>query len=250
MFSSSSPPSDRLALFSSPMLSSVLHDIEPVPSAIAIGDALEPASERVAVPLESLVEASIQGCVYDLALVVFALYSQKYVCAKVKTRQWFVFEGHHWSFSEIGPYHDISTHMVKIYEDALKREKEKDREDPVRIGALSRLVSKLKNVNFKEMLMKECTYMFYQAGFCTKLDRARSLLCFKNGVLDVTQRVFRAGRPDDHLSLYIDSDYPGHDTGRRIQEFVAFRDDIIAKRITDTARNSQSRIITPAPTSF
>lgn len=235
----SSPQSESVVLFSSPVLASVMHNAE---SPVVV-EAPEPT-------LASLVEASIQGCVYDLALVVCSLYRDKYVCAKVKTRQWFVFEGHRWSFSEIGPYHDISTNMVKIYEDALAKEKEKQPADPVRTGALTRLVSKLKNVHFKETLMKECTYIFYQPGFCAKLDRARSLLCFKNGVLDVTQRVFRAGLPDDHLSLYIDSDYPGLDAGRRIQDFVAFRDDIVSKRMTDISRNSQARITAPPPTAF
>ena len=234
-----SPQSESVVLFSSPVLTSATHITDPS----VLPEAPEPT-------LASLVDASIHGCVYDLALVVRSLYRHKYVCAKVKTRQWFVFEGHRWSFSEIGPYHDISTNVVKIYEEALTKEKERQPVDPVRMGALTRLVSKLKNVHFKETLMKECTYIFYQPGFCAKLDRARSLLCFKNGVLDVTQRVFRAGLPDDHLSLYIDSDYPGLDAGRRIQDFVAFRDDIVSKRMTDISRNSQARITAPPPTAF
>lgn len=192
-------------------------------------------------PLLPLLEAAITGCVYDLAVVVHELYKDKYVCAKVKTRQWFVFSGHHWSYSEIGPYHDISTHLVKVFEKLLNEEKINypDRPNPVRIGALQALISKLKNVHFKETLIKECSYIFYQPGFCAKLDRTQGLVCFTNGVLDINERIFRDGRIDDMLSLYIDAAYPASDTPRRIHEFIAFRNEILSKRTADNSRTSR-----------
>jgi len=173
----------------------------------------------------TLLETSLNGCVYDLANVVHAFYHNKYVCAKVKTRYWFMFNGVNWIFSEIGPYHDISTHLVKVYENFLQESKNTPREVEI-----SRLILKLKNVHFKENLLKECLYKFYKTDFLSKLDRNKNLVCFRNGVLDISERTFREGRPDDYISLYIDMDYSNTDLTRRLHEFMEFRDDILMKR--------------------
>jgi hypothetical protein len=138
-----------------------------------------------------------------------------------------MYDGRRWTYSEIGPYHDISTHLVSIYENLLPKD---PMTDPIRHGAIQRLIAKLKNVHFKEALMKECLYMFYQPTFLAKLDRNMDLVCFRNGVLDLSDRIFRGGSSDDNISLFIDCDYPTLDASRRITEFIAFREDMIVKR--------------------
>jgi len=212
--------------------------------------------------LAELIEKSLSGYVYDLALVAHNLYRSKFVCAKLKNRQWYTFDGMRWACTEIGPYHDVSTDMVQIYQglldadERLLQEKEREREKELadvstngkehelhikllgqdidslkkRVAKIEAVISKLKNVNFKESLCKESMYMFYDAEFLGKLDTNRHLICFKNGVLDLRSKEFRPGRKEDYLSLYVDDVYMGDSFQSKMQKFMTFRENIILKR--------------------
>jgi len=97
---------------------------------------------------------------------------------------------------------------------------------------LEAVISKLKNVNFKESLCKESMYMFYDPEFLGKLDKDRHLVCFKNGVLDLRTKEFRDGRKEDYLSLYVDDTYiqSGEAFQLKMQRFMTFRENVILKR--------------------
>jgi len=201
--------------------------------------------------LSELIEKSLSGYVYDLALVVHNLYKQKFVCAKLKNRQWYTFDGTRWACTEIGPYHDVSTNMVSVYQSLLDadvkelEQKEKVKEVAIEqskllnneiealkkhITKIEAVISKLKNVNFKESLCKESMYMFYDPEFLGRLDTDRHLICFKNGVLDLRSKEFRPGRKEDYLSLYVDDVYMGDAFQTKMQKFMTFRENIILKR--------------------
>lgn len=201
-------------------------------------------------PLQELIEKSLSGYVYDLAIVVHRLYKSKFVCAKLKGRQWYTFDGLKWSCTEIGPYHDVSTHMVTIYQNMLDSDMKElevlgnDTQSMTKsevttmetlkkhIVRLEAVISKLKNVNFKESLCKESMYMFYDPEFLGKLDKDRHLVCFKNGVLDLRTKEFREGRKEDYLSLYVDDTYiqSGEAFQMKMQRFMTFRENVILKR--------------------
>jgi hypothetical protein len=76
-----------------------------------------------------------------------------------------------------------------------------------RLTRIDTLIGKLKNVNYKEALCKECMYMFYDPTFLKALDKNNGLVCFKNGVYEIETNTFRPGRQDDRLSLVIDEDF-------------------------------------------
>jgi hypothetical protein len=202
-------------------------------------------------PLQELIEKSLSGYVYDLAIVVHRLYKSKFVCAKLKGRQWYTFDGLKWSCTEIGPYHDVSTHMVTIYQNMLDSDMKElevrsnndtqsmTKSEVAEMDALKKhivrleaVISKLKNVNFKESLCKESMYMFYDPEFLGKLDKDRHLVCFKNGVLDLRTKEFREGRKEDYLSLYVDDNYiqSGEAFQMKMQRFMTFRENVILKR--------------------
>ena len=57
--------------------------------------------------------------------------------------------------------------------------------------------------------MKEAKELFYDPDlkFLDLLDSDPYLLCFKNGVLDIKEKRFRPGRPDDYLEKFTNIDY-------------------------------------------
>jgi hypothetical protein len=206
--------------------------------------------------LTELIDKSLSGLVYDIAAIVHHLYKNKYVCAKIKSRQWFVYDGLKWCYTEIGPYHDLSTDVVAIYERRLAAEAEKaagfetagdtaplNKEQAneweickKRVGRFEHIISKLKNVAFKESVCREAMYLFYNPEFLGKLDKERHLVCFRNGVLDMRSKEFRGGRLMDYQSLYIDDDYMSPVTAAetgfqiKVEKFMTFREGVIAKR--------------------
>jgi phage/plasmid-associated DNA primase len=75
--------------------------------------------------------------------------------------------------------------------------------------------------------MREVREQFYDKDFVETIDTKPYLLCFKNGVIDFNQKVFRRGQPDDNLSKTTKIDYIHLDDDKHrkqideINEFMA-----------------------------
>jgi hypothetical protein len=65
---------------------------------------------------KEIIENSTNARTYDVAVVFHELFKNKYVCGKLKKRMWFVFNGIRWKTTETGPYLDISSDFVRLYE--------------------------------------------------------------------------------------------------------------------------------------
>lgn len=207
---------------------------------------------------------SINGSTYDIACLVHYLYNDIYAVARIRNKLWYHFDGSIWKSTEIGPYYELSTEIVKIYQDYIDIEnnnKEKLIKDTFEcetdhershmknaiekideiIFKLGEIIKKLKNVNVKETICKECLYLFYDPEFLQKLDKNLFLVCFQNGVLDLNTNEFRDFCSDDMISIMIEKDfvYPRSVTEKRditkiIEEFNNHRLKIINKRKSKT----------------
>lgn len=87
-----------------------------------------------------------------------------------------------------------------------------EKEDLQKQGSrFQRIVDKLLNLSFKEQVMKECKYQFYDESFEDKLDENHFLIGCENGVYDLEKSEFRAGKPDDYITLSTKNSYFGWD---------------------------------------
>ena len=96
----------------------MLSPLTPEPEA-ATATAEAPVETPYAQPppaVRRVLEFSLSGYMYDIAVVVHTLYQRKYVCARIKNPLWYVFQGLRWITTEMGPYQDISTDTVAYYE--------------------------------------------------------------------------------------------------------------------------------------
>jgi hypothetical protein len=63
------------------------------------------------------------------------------------------------------------------------------------------------DINFKEKVMKEAKYIFHDDLFLNRFDENHHLIGFENGVYYLKLKKFRAGQPDDHISMSTKQQY-------------------------------------------
>ena len=211
------------------------------------------------IELKVLIERSINGTLYDIAQVVFHLLKDDYVSARLKNKLWFKFDGTKWCQREEGPYYELSTNIVSRYEVFLKdlllteielknrksadnletEDKSLDEQLKLVQGEITKtngIIDKLKNVNFKESLCKECLYLFYNRDFISDLDKNDHLIVFKESVYDMKQKMVRSGEKADMVSIYIDAVYDEVisneevDYDELVNNFIHFRKNLLKKR--------------------
>lgn len=146
-----------------------------------------------------------------IAKQLYELYGHEFVCASIKDNLWYRFENHHWKETE-GPIElrkHISEDIVKIVETQRKEYEEKMNNDTrahmkamykAATDSLSKLTKQLMSHPFKANVIKECSDIFYDDKFLSKLDANRYLFGFQNGVYDLRECRLREGLPEDYIS--------------------------------------------------
>jgi len=167
---------------------------------------------------------------FDFAKVLYHMYKDKYVCSENKT--WFVFKNHRWELDKGTTLRMmISTEMYALYEKKLQKiiseTMELESTDP-RLVAINKKINKLKDVavllkktSEKNNIMVEAREIFYDAEFSKKIDTNRWLICFKNGVVDLKQRIFRNGLPSDYITKCTNIIYEEYDESNKEQSIIA-----------------------------
>jgi len=160
---------------------------------------------------KSMMKKSLDGNTYYLAKSVYSKYSDRFVCSAIKGNVWWEFKNHRWIRIEEGYSLKVilsedfaNEYNKEIADISLKAtvvsgiEKEELQQRRTRID---KIVEKLMNNSFKNILMDECKSIFYDSTFEQKLDSNIHLLGFDNGIYDLEQGIFREGRPDDYVTL-------------------------------------------------
>ena len=173
----------------------------------------------------------------DLAEVLYQLKKDQFVCVSVRDNIWYQFINHHWKIIDSGTTlrSSISNELRNLYvkkasavitqigsldEDDKRKESMETRRDKIMA-----IVNRLGKTGDKKNIMIEAKDKFYDSDFLKNLDTNPWLMCFKNGVWDFKEGIFRDGRPDDFISLTTSIDYIKLDHKRdekEIQEMKLF----------------------------
>lgn len=165
---------------------------------------------------------------YDIARSLYELYSDVFVCASIEPKKvWLRYTNHHWQIMQ-GAIHlkkKISEDIVKKFSEigsqlyAKKAELmgsggDQNGEDckniETKLEAVNKISKSLGTNTFKNNIINECIELFYDEDFLNKLGKDKYLLCFKNGVYDLKNHVFRDGKPEDYIALQMPIDYIHH----------------------------------------
>jgi P4 family phage/plasmid primase-like protien len=174
------------------------------------------------------------GSDWDLAMVVYQLFKDKYVCASIEKKIWYQFRDHRWIEDKGASLRKvISVEVYKKFDvirqqrkkemkaldkecTALKNAKKKSKDDTLEEGIQEKLdeletlksiyktvdaiAMKLKTTGNKSNLLTEASTLFYDPDFVTKADSDTKLMCFSNGVWDFSEFRFREGLPQDYIT--------------------------------------------------
>jgi P4 family phage/plasmid primase-like protien len=153
---------------------------------------------------------------FDLAVVLYNLYKDQYICVSIKNNAWYMYKKHRWLEIDSGTTlrKSISNEMRDLYIAKLKdvsvkksiEENSSERRDELikiydmQIVKIGDIIARLAKTNDKKNIMVEAKELFFDSTFLSKLDTNPYLLCFENGVVDFKTKQFRKGYPDDYLS--------------------------------------------------
>lgn len=198
----------------------------------------------------------------DLTTVLYLMYGDEVVCAGIKNEDWFVYENHRWKQNECGTYLrkklttdfiDMVIEMWKKHWNTLRDIRENDgkgnatanggqeeqmekkkklKEDEkyfdTKVERLKEIIEKIRRTANKKHIMFESRHSeFHNENFLKSVDQDPLLLGFENGVFDFKEKKFRAGRPEDYLTLstklnYVPIDRSNEDDRRNLAEVEDF----------------------------
>ena len=169
---------------------------------------------------------SIKGCGdFDLAMVLYHLFKDEFVCVSVKSNIWYTYKKHRWEEIDSGTTlrKAISTELREVYRKKITKtfnetttDKTNETREALRVKSekILDICIRLGRTNDKKNIMTEAKELFYDGSFLEKLDTNPYLLCFNNGVIDFKTKTFRRGCPEDFISKCTNIDYRPIDRNR------------------------------------
>jgi P4 family phage/plasmid primase-like protien len=162
------------------------------------------------------------GCTdYDIAMVLHHMFRYEYVCVSITNNVWYKFDEPRWIKIDAGTHlrKSISVDLRNLYLKKVNqyidlRSRLTEGEETTKIKKISKYIEKLLSIahrlgttNDKKNIMTEAKELFYDDKFMDKLDSKPHLLCFKNGVVDFKEKIFRRGQPEDYLTKCTNINY-------------------------------------------
>ena len=160
------------------------------------------------------------GTEHDIARLIHHLLNDKYRCTSIKSNRWYKFQDHKWCVSESGTglRKTFSSFISNLYLAKQAEIMEKIRiDDDIsdemqnklcgEAGIYNIIAMRLRNRSQKDNILTEAKELHFDTKLESRLDENPYLICFKNGIFDFQQKMFRDGIPEDYVSKCTDIDY-------------------------------------------
>ena len=160
---------------------------------------------------------------YDLAMVLYQMFKEKYICSSITHKLWYVFKEHRWVIDRgqtlrkaisQDMWTAYTAYQVKCSDDLGKlcelvdeETNEKARQIKATQKNIANILQRCKQSGDKDHIIKEALELFYDDNFIKNMDSNKYLLCFTNGVVDFDAAneyggkiIFREGYPQDYIT--------------------------------------------------
>jgi P4 family phage/plasmid primase-like protien len=182
--------------------------------------------------LNELVFNSLNGEAYSLAEIIYHYYKDNFIFGE--NEEWYIYENHKWK--NIGKKNAntklrymIQPKLKEVYSQLYGYYKENDF-DKNKIKSLKQTIKSFDNTTLKNNIMTELIDIYSEnknpkRDFVKKLDANNNLIGFDNGVYDLEKFEFRAGQPNDFITLTTGYNYSEHHTNK-YNDLLKFLQDI------------------------
>lgn len=167
-----------------------------------------------------LVERCLTGTHYDISLLVYHIYKNRFRVDTFGTRcTWYEFKNHR--------FHPNSNHLGILISDDLVYYFKRYKRDfcAGKSEKLDVIIDKLKNVPFKNSILSQTAEIFYHnhSSFVNEMDTKKHLICFENGVYDLEKYEFRDGMIEDYITLSTKNNYtPYNENDKNVKDIFNF----------------------------
>ena len=201
-------------------------------------DNLNAYTDFILEEFDDLLKSSLNGTSASIAEVFYRFNEYFYICTGPKKNSWYEFIGHKWSFMEypVSIINKLNDEFVNYYirlqiaflQKSLCVEDNNEKKNLLDKSKQSYQISlKIQDFSFKEKIIKELENKFCNPHFIDKLDENKDIICFKNGIYDLKNNIFRNGRPEDYVSMCTNIDYIQYDsTNKEILQVYDFKSKI------------------------
>ena len=165
---------------------------------------------------------------FTFAEYLMKKYGDTYCCASIENNIWYEFQNHRWiKDNGVGSYKwikDISVCSLRkrisnelvteyenlqrdLYETAIQKQGDAKDKYYNEMNRITKIIKKLNNSDFITGVIRECAELAYDPKFLKNLDENINLICFEDGVYDLSTNEFRNGRRDDYISMCVGYNY-------------------------------------------
>lgn len=166
-------------------------------------------------------EDSLDGSHTDVSKMLKVAYGNEFVCPSIEGKLWYQYKDNKWERIDSGvflrqkitdeldiKYTNLHNKFWKDFLDASSRSDEGSKAMfNVKLKQVQVMKKAIKQNGFKNAVMSECTYEFFDGKFKDRLDMNPMIIGFKNGVYDLERNIFRKGRPEDYISKNMPINY-------------------------------------------
>lgn len=160
-------------------------------------------------------------CEKDIAkYVVKKFFKKNFVCADVKSQQFYYFNGLRWSedANNIKLYDIITEQLVNDYIDKKTYVEDKDK-----LKVIEKTICRLKGkICYFHNIVEHLSILIHDPTFKNKLDENVDLIGFDDCIYDLVEKKVRAGKPDDYISKSVGYNFPTEysDCKKEIDKFL------------------------------
>lgn len=147
---------------------------------------------------------------YDIANLMYFMFNKNFICTNILKNNWYYYDKKSkiWIHDEVGRnlrlkinkeiYNIFSEYKSSYYNKLRKMELRDDNDDDIYndyktekkyiekdIKNVDKLIKKLSNTNYKNNIMKECKYLFYNDMSIIKLKRILNKTRFNSNVIKI-----------------------------------------------------------------
>jgi P4 family phage/plasmid primase-like protien len=192
-------------------------------------------SRFITMSVSPLMKEAESGTHTDIAMVLYYMFKDQFVCASIGKNVWYQFVDHRWvqidggytlmnkiSDDLSGNFTNMIGKTINDKENPLNRGDSRDFDDK-RMVDFMKIIKNLKNSSFKGKIMDECRRRFHIPKFGDRLDGNPDLIGFNNGIYDLERKCFRDGLPEDYVTFTTGYDWVEYsDDHEYIKDVVDF----------------------------